>query len=146
MRRDEIFPSKYLKASDLPEPRVVTIASTAMESFQNDGREQDKLVVSFKERSVKPLIVNMTNFDKITDVAGTDETDRWRGVRIELFTERVPFRGKSVDSVRVREPEQGALPVAGNGRPPSPQGREAARPQPQERPAYDDLNDNVPFD
>jgi hypothetical protein len=77
MTRDQVFSSRYVKASDLPEPRALTISGTVMELFQNDGREQEKLVISFKERDVKALITNMTNFDTIAAVAGTDETSRW---------------------------------------------------------------------
>jgi hypothetical protein len=125
MNRSEIFPSKYLKAADVTQPRTGTIASTGMEQFKNDGREQSKLVIYFRERGLKPLVCNMTNYDAIADMYG-DETGSWTGQRIELFADRVRFGGKLVDSVRVRAPQQAALPMNG--------GNGAARPRPVANP------------
>jgi hypothetical protein len=148
MKRDEIFPSKYIKAADVTQPRTGTIASTGMEQFKNDGRDQQKLVVYFRDRGLKPLVCNMTNYDAIADIYG-DDTDRWIGREIELFADRVRFGGKLVDSVRVREPSpvQRSLPVA-NGAPPRP--RPVANPQPPQpapEPASSKefYDDEVPF-
>jgi hypothetical protein len=145
MNREELFPSRYLRATDLAAPRVVTIAGVSQEDFQNDGETRTKPVIQFRER-VKPMVVNMTNFDTIADVAGTDETDQWRGVQVELFADKVRFRGKSVDSVRVRAPDQGRPQANGGGEPPR-RPQAAARPQPtsQPRPTHDDLNDDIPY-
>jgi hypothetical protein len=153
MKRDEIFPSRFLKAADFQQPRAVTIAGTAMEQFKNDGRDQDKLVITFKTRGVKPLVCNLTNFNVIAKIAGSDDTDAWPGVAIELFADRVPFGRNLVDSVRVREPAQAALPAAGNGKPPARAGRPrpVANPQPpapQPEPDTQDdgsYDDEVPF-
>jgi hypothetical protein len=145
MRKDDVFPSKYLKASDLPEPCVATIAGATMELFQHNDRDQDKLVVGFKER-IKAVICNMTRFDAIAAVAGTDETAKWRGVKVELFADEVRFRGKVVGTVGVREPDQGQLQTNGGGEPPR-RPQAATRPQPvsQPRPIHDDLNDEIPW-
>jgi hypothetical protein len=150
MRREDAFPSKYLKAIDLPEPRVVTIASVVTEPFQNDGREQDKPVIGFKER-IKPLICNMTNYDVISDIAGTDETEKWRGVQVELAAGKVPFRGKPVDTVKVHKPPQAQLQANGGSEPPRrPQAavkpQPAAKPQPPNTQDGDNFwDDEVPF-
>src|SRR5262245_12179056 len=50
MTRDELFPSKYIKAADLGgKPLVVTIKSAAVEALNNPngGGQQDKLLLSF---------------------------------------------------------------------------------------------------
>jgi hypothetical protein len=117
-----------------------------MEQFKNDGRDQDKLVVYFRERGFKPLVCNLTNYDAIATLYG-DETNGWAGQRIELFADRVRFGGKLVDSVRVRAPAQAALPVGGNGAAARP--RPVANPQPpQPAPtaaAAAFYDDDVPF-
>jgi hypothetical protein len=123
----------------------VTIAGMGMETFRNDGRDQDKLVISFKER-IKSLVCNPTNYDAISDIAGTDETENWPGVRLELFADKVQFRRELVNTVRVRKPPQAQQQVAGNGQPPRP----AASPQPPELPPGPPLDayyeDDVPYD
>ena len=49
MMRDEVFPSKYLKAADLKgKPRVVTIESALYEPLKGlDGKETYKIVLYF---------------------------------------------------------------------------------------------------
>ncbi len=49
-KRDEVFPSKYLKASDLNgKPIVVVIESAALETLKTlEGKEQTKTVLYFK--------------------------------------------------------------------------------------------------
>ena len=101
----DAFPSKYLKATDLNDgPAVVTIKLAELERIKGfDGKEQPKVVVYFAKK-YKPLILNRTNFDAITDIADSGETDDWVGTRIELFTTQVTFNGKTADGVRVRKP------------------------------------------
>jgi len=65
----DAFPSKYLKATDLNDgPAVVTIKLAELERIKGfDGKEQPKVVVYFAKK-YKPLILNRTNFDAITEV------------------------------------------------------------------------------
>jgi len=105
MNRDELFPSKYLKAADLGgKPLAVTIKSVAVEALNNPngGGQQDKLLVSFVNQP-KRLVCNKTNFNSIADLHG-DETDGWAGKRIELYPTKASMGGKSFDAVRVRAP------------------------------------------
>ena len=50
MTRDEVFPSKYLKAADLKgKPHIVTIESAPYETLKSlDGKETQKIVLYFK--------------------------------------------------------------------------------------------------
>jgi len=110
MNRDELFPSKYIKAADLGgKPLTVTIKSTAVEALNNPngGGQQDKLLLSFVNQP-KKLVCNVTNYNSIADLHG-DETDSWPGKRIELYPTKASMGGKSFDAVRVRAPIQDAL-------------------------------------
>ena len=133
MHRSDIYKSNYTKASDLPAPRTVTIKSAEIQAFKNDGKEQEKLVLSFKEK-VKPLVCNLTNFDTIAAECGYgDETDQWLGKKIVLRADRTRFGTKMVDCVRVARPDQGELGVQ-----PKPHPKPAAEPAPE-------LEDEIPF-
>lgn len=101
------FPSNYLKAADLQGRRVtVTIDKVVMEDI---GGEH-KPVVKFQGKD-RGIVLNKTNANTIVEIAGTDETDDWRGVKVTLYPTKTEFQGKRVDCIRVDYPQQnGAVP------------------------------------
>jgi hypothetical protein len=130
--RDEIFPSKYLKAADLKgKPTVVVITSATTEVLKApDGKEATKTVLSFKGTK-KTMPLNMTNWDSVADVTGEDDSVLWSGHQIELFPSTTEMKGKTVDCIRIRPPAQRELPKV---KPPAPKPPEA-----------DDMDDDIPF-
>ena len=78
MNFSSMFPSKYLRASDFPVPRVLTISNVGTEAMR-DG--QSKPVVYFRE-VMQALVLNRTNGEVLADLLG-DDTDNWLGGRIE---------------------------------------------------------------
>jgi hypothetical protein len=102
----DFFPSKYVSAHDLGGKTVrVTIDKIGVEELENDGRKQTKPVIAFREKTVKPMVCNKTNFLIIAKLHG-DDTDGWIGKKIALHTEMVSFKGKVTESVRVTRPDQ----------------------------------------
>jgi len=136
MKKDERFPSKWLKAGDLKgKAAVVTIDRAEMEVFKNDkGYEEDKLVVYFKNKK-KGLICNQTNWDLISEVTGTDDDSAWPEHKIELYSRKVEMRGKQVDAIRVRAPTQAELP----------QSTKPLPPKPPAKPLAEEMDDEIPF-
>jgi hypothetical protein len=130
MKRDDLFPSKYLKCADLKgKPRVVEIESAPIETLKNPkGEEQKKAVLYFKGAK-KALPLNLTNFDAVMDIAGSDETSNWPGTRLELYPATTMMGGKITDCIRVRPPQ--ALPTS---------------PPPPPKPAVDpELDQEIPW-
>ena len=132
MKKDEVFPSKYLKAADLGgKPLVVTIDRAVLETLKSpEGKSQEKTVVSFRGLK-KTLPLNLTNWNSIADICG-DDTDDWPGHQIELYPTTTEMGGKAVDCIRVRPPSQRPLPIK----------------QPKKRPEAppaDEFGDEVPF-
>ena len=75
-KRDDVFPSKYLKSADLNgDPLAVTIVSAPLETLKNpEGKEQTKTVLYF--RGTKKLLpFNLTNWDAVADVTGESDSD-----------------------------------------------------------------------
>jgi hypothetical protein len=126
-KRNEIFPSRYLKASDLAgKPLVVEIERAPTETFGRGDDEQPKTVLYFRD-DTKPLPLNMVNWDAVAEIAGDDTVD-WRGRHIELYPTTTPLRGSIVDCIRIRAVRQkGQKPKAAPPTPP------------------DDMNDDIPF-
>jgi hypothetical protein len=129
MMRDEVFPSKYLKATDLKgKPRIVTIERAPYEPLKGlDGKENQKIVLYF-ENVPKSLPLNATNFDAVCDATGCPDTEDWPRQRIELYPTRATMGGKPVDCIRVRRPSASRPAVAA---PPPPESGE--------------MNDEIPW-
>jgi hypothetical protein len=105
MTRDEIFPSKRLKASDLKgKPHTVEIESAPYEALKGlDGKETQKIVLHFKNAE-KTLPLNAANFDATCHATGCSDTEDWPGQRIELYpTKTHPWEDNSW-TARIRPP------------------------------------------
>ena len=94
---DDIYPSRFLKADDIPGKAIFTIVDVNSEVVGEDSRE--KLIVSFKEIA-KDLVLNKTNVGNIEEMYGK-LPNSWIGKRVTMYTTFVDFRGKSVEAVRI---------------------------------------------
>ena len=131
--KNDLFPSKFLAASDLQNKDVaVMIERVETDEFEDNGRKVIKPVVYF-QGCPKPMIFNKTNSTTVADITGQDNTDNWRGSRICLFPTMVQVGAQMKEAIRVkRVPEVAAAPVA----PVAP----VADPQ-----VDDDLADEIPW-
>ena len=132
MKKNDVFPSRFLKAGDLNgEPITLTIASAAYETLKNHkGNEEQKLVVGFR-KTKKLLVVNVTNFDAIVDASGEADSDDWIGHKIEVYPSEVQVGTEMKPCLRVRAPSQGELKAA------------AAKKKPPAE--TNDMDDEIPF-
>ena len=66
MKRNEVFPSKYLKAADLGgKPAIVRISAVTYETLKSpEGKEQDKTVLAFAG-TTKLLVVTDDDLDDV---------------------------------------------------------------------------------
>jgi hypothetical protein len=100
MRIGSAFPSKYLKAADLQGRRIAATIDRVQLEEVDDG---ERPVAYFRNKD-RGLVLNRTNANAITEIAGTDETDEWSGVRLVLYSTRVDFQGRRVDAIRIDAP------------------------------------------
>ena len=77
-KRNEIFPSKYLKASDLNGKPLKCSQDARKPRRSAAATMQAKTIL--RCNGVKPLPLNMTNWDSVAAIAG-DDTDDWPGHR-----------------------------------------------------------------
>ncbi len=132
MKSTDAFKGSYLKAEDIKGHRVaVTIETATMEEVGQGDEKAEKPVLHFvgKDRGV---VLNKTNWARIADLLGSDESDDWEGQRIVLGVERVDFQGKRVDAIRV-------IGVPGAAPKPEP------KPKPVEDVTEEMPDDTVPF-
>lgn len=125
------FPSRYLRAADLPSGRdvVVNISHVEWETLR-DG-EKPKPVLYFRNKE-KGLVLNTTNNETCMDMYGPQSED-WVDKPVTLFTTRVKFEGRNVDAIRIKFIQ--------------PQSKQSKRQKAQaaEPDTGEDMNDEVPF-
>jgi hypothetical protein len=103
------FPSQYLKAADLQgkEP-AVTIERVEFEPVGQDKQMKPVLYFAGKE---KGMVLNKTNAQTILTLTGTEETDDWGGFSVRLYSTKVQFEGRVVDSIRIKAAPRVAAPA-----------------------------------
>lgn len=104
MRIGAAFPSKYVKAGQLPEdgtPVRVTIAKVVTENVAGEGKPPENKPVLYFEKKKQGIVLNKTNADVIAKAFG-DETDDWTGRQIMLYSTETTFQGKTMPCIRVR--------------------------------------------
>tara|TARA_R110002074_G_C12558458_1_gene667664 strand:+ start:43306 stop:43710 length:405 start_codon:yes stop_codon:yes gene_type:complete len=134
MNINDLYPSKYLSASDLQGREAeVTISNVAMEEV---GKDKEMRPILYFQGKQKGVVLNKTNAHNVGAIYGPD-TNGWLGQRVTLFVVWTDFNGKSVEAIRIRGPRP-----AGAAAEPAP----AAVPAADSRPAYaEEFDDAVPF-
>lgn len=91
-------------AFDPGEEKTATIDYVRMEGVTGaDGKKEDCIVCHFKERDMKPLILNRTNCKMITKLYKTPYIENWAGKRITMVVREVKAFGDVVDAVRIKQ-------------------------------------------
>src|SRR5437763_1142771 len=105
INRNDLFPSRYLNANNLPRPSGVYVIA-AVEEARIGTPPKLKLVIYFRGLSAG-LPLNKINFDVLYDAFGADE-EQWSGRSVVLRKEKASVGGRSTDAVRVHLPPAGA--------------------------------------
>jgi len=132
MRRSDIFPARWLTPDQIDGEMTVTIANgdpIDFVEFKQPGKDvpERKPVLYFKApKGIKPLILNKTNFDKLADILGTDDTEEWASRDVRVIVVDVDVAGETKRGIRFKP-----------ARPPQP------KQQPKHRPADDDDDEDA---
>jgi hypothetical protein len=103
---DSLFPSRFLKASDLQGRQIkVTISHVTIEEVGKDG---DRKPVVYFRNAEKGLALNKINAETIAEIAESFDTDDWAGRQIVLVPAKTEFQGKRVDCIRIQAPGGGS--------------------------------------
>jgi hypothetical protein len=98
MKISDVFPSKFLRASDLRNGAVkVTVEKLHVEEINGEYRP----VLHFQGKK-KRLPLNKTNAREIANRCG-EETDNWDGAEMTLYSTEVEYKGSHVPAIRVRD-------------------------------------------
>lgn len=77
---------------------------TSSEKVQGaDGKIENKAVVHFAEKNIKPMILNVARSKAIEKVCGSGYFEDWTGAKIQLYVQSgIKAFGEIVNAVRVR--------------------------------------------
>ena len=95
----------YLGSWDIPDGDnlIATIDHVEREQVENAKGKELKLTIHFTDRGLKPMILNSTNSQRISKVAGTTRVEKWDGITIAIYTEKVQAFGSISDALRIRD-------------------------------------------
>lgn len=83
-----------------------TIAHVRMEQVTgSDGKKEECSVMHFREKGVKPMILNVTNSKTLARMYGTPYIEEWAGRRVQLYATMVSAFGAEVEALRIRPKE-----------------------------------------
>ena len=72
MNRDQLFKSKWMKATDVENDVLVELQS---DRDLGVGDEREEKAVLYVVGSQKGLVLNLTNYDSIARICGSEETE-----------------------------------------------------------------------
>lgn len=106
----ELYPSKWLVASDIQKPTMVTIIAVTIEELrQADGTIEPKLVLSFRN-ATKRMVANVTQSKRLAELLNTEVFAEWVGARVKLASGKAS-NGKDtiivVDATKIPAGETG---------------------------------------
>jgi hypothetical protein len=104
--------AKYLKKEDIPSPVDTSILWIKEEEVTTPGKGTETRLVLYFDGLKKGLVLNMTNFQKLEELTGTDDCEKWVDVPVQLYVDPdVTYGGKKTGGIRIRKPEPGSAPV-----------------------------------
>ncbi len=103
---NDIKDSNYLTKEDC-EPNIqVTVSHCKEEDVSMANQPARMKHVLYFEGIEKGMVLNLTNFQRIAQLSGRDDTDNWKGVQFTLYNDpTVDFGGKLVGGIRVWVPQ-----------------------------------------
>lgn len=111
MRMNDVFPSTYLKADDIPKGSVVSARIDRVEKEElGQGKDKETKPVMYFIGKEKGLVMNKTNWQMVAYAYG-DESDDWHGQGVQIVRDMTTFGGKPVECLRLRIPQ----PMNGGG-------------------------------
>lgn len=102
MRVDQMFPSKYLKGSDLQGPVIVTIQRVTTESVYRPNEGQASAYVLYCVNGSKGIVLSKALAEGIAEALKEPDTDLWAGRKVTLYPQGMKVAGRDVTAIRAR--------------------------------------------
>jgi hypothetical protein len=100
MRASDMFPSKYLKSSDVKDKPITATISHVSVELVGQGKDQERKPVLHFEGNAKPMVLNKTNAITLDTAFG--DTDEWAGHKVRIHCVETTYGGRAIDGIRVK--------------------------------------------
>lgn len=104
---NQMFPSKYVKGSELAGPVTVTISSIRKERSYKPGEGQTEIFVLYCERTKRGVVLTKPLAFSIAEALGEPDTDKWTGRAVVLYPQPMSVAGQQVTAIRARSATNG---------------------------------------
>lgn len=116
MNLDEMVKSKseYLKKEDVGEAgKNLTISGFKRVKVDGEHGEEEKIAMFFAEEGYKPMLLNITNKNRLKAATGETTSEGVKGKTVNVYNDpMVDFGGKIVGGLRIRPATNGASQTA----------------------------------
>lgn len=102
----DMFPSKYVKSSELEKPVALTIKEVKLERVYNPRLGNTDVWVVYFKGAKKGFVLNKVNAFSIAEILGSPDTEHWVGKTIELYPTTVKVGAEKKPAIRVRKPTE----------------------------------------
>ena len=101
----ELMNSPYLGVYSLKDNKniIATIKNTKDEEIVGEGGRADRKPVVYFYEDIKPMVINATNAKVLAKLCKSNFIDDWKNVKVEIFADKVRFRGEFIEGLRVKE-------------------------------------------
>lgn len=96
--------ARFLGSWDVMDGEItLTIADFKEEMIEGDkGRKEKKCILYFAEQNVKPMVCNLTNRKTLAKLYHTVNSEKLKGKRVTIGTDKVKAFGAVHDALRIR--------------------------------------------
>ena len=102
MKVSDLMTSKFLKQSDVPEDKLVTVKELKKQNVARDDEDAEYKYTVYFEEFEKGMVLNSTNIKRLAKALG-DDTDNWIGGKVVLYVDPdVEYAGQIVGGLRIR--------------------------------------------
>ena len=114
MNVNQMFPSKYLKGSELTGQVTVTIARVGKEKSYKPGEGQSDIFVLYCERATRGVVLTKPLAFSIATALNEPEIENWTGRAVTLYPQPMTVAGRDLIAIRARAAVQ-PQPAGANG-------------------------------
>lgn len=98
---------RFMSSEDMEDQQEVTLTisgCTREKAVNPKTKEEKELIALHFEETDRMLALNVTNAKAIQHMVGTPKVDRWAGIQITVYKDRVKAFGETVACLRVKRP------------------------------------------
>lgn len=104
MKISDLFPRRFVCAEDLDHEVACVIDKVVVETYHNpQTHEEGTAPILYVQGGVKGIWLNKTNARTLSDEYG-DETDRWKGKSMVLYSKEVSTPDGMQPAIRIKIP------------------------------------------